>query len=198
MTSLERAYRYLRGEGYTVHPVGNDQFAVTQAGSRRTMTERELLSFAGIAAPTAYVVGFLFDEDRESVALIEKRKGPREMAGKLNGIGGKIEPGETPAAAMEREFGEEAGVAGIDWEHVAELRGPDFVLHVYAGFHLNIMFVRSQEAEQVAVYDIASVLTGKYPLMANLPTLITLALDRSGIVKPVLLFDGVAQERGGA
>lgn len=55
-----------------------------------------------------YVVGFAFDQDRLKVALIEKRR-PKWQAGKLNGIGGHIEAGETPAFAMSREFWEETG-----------------------------------------------------------------------------------------
>jgi hypothetical protein len=55
-----------------------------------------------------YVVGFMFDFAFERVALIRKRK-PIWQAGKLNGIGGKIEANETREEAMRREFIEEAG-----------------------------------------------------------------------------------------
>ncbi len=41
-----------------------------------------------------YVLGFAFDEDYEWVALIKKNR-PQWQAGKLNGVGGKIEPNET-------------------------------------------------------------------------------------------------------
>lgn len=62
-----------------------------------------------LRAPQDYVVGYAFRSDYGAVALIEKRK-PAWQAGKLNGIGGKIEPGESPEAAMSREFLEEAGL----------------------------------------------------------------------------------------
>lgn len=57
---------------------------------------------------TAYVVGFAFDH-MNKVWLIRKNK-PEWQAGKLNGIGGRIEMGETSRQAMSREFHEEAGV----------------------------------------------------------------------------------------
>ena len=56
-----------------------------------------------------YVVGYCFDPYFEHVVLIEKAR-PEWQAGKLNGVGGKIEPKETPRRAMVREFQEEAGV----------------------------------------------------------------------------------------
>ena len=62
-----------------------------------------------MSAP-AYVIGFLFAPRYERVVLIEKRK-PAWQAGLLNGVGGKIEPGETPEEAIARECAEECGVA---------------------------------------------------------------------------------------
>lgn len=52
--------------------------------------------------PTHYVAGFMFNEDRTRVALIEKQK-PDWQRGKLNGIGGKIEDDESPVEAMTSE-----------------------------------------------------------------------------------------------
>lgn len=68
---------------------------------------------------TSYVAGFMTDGQR--VALIEKNR-PPALAGKLNGIGGKVEPFETPELAMVREFGEETGFVHKDWRHFATLR----------------------------------------------------------------------------
>lgn len=52
-----------------------------------------------------YVCGFAFTEDGR-VLLIRKAR-PDWQAGLLNGIGGKVEKGETPTGAMMREFEEE-------------------------------------------------------------------------------------------
>jgi 8-oxo-dGTP diphosphatase len=73
-----------------------------------------------------YVCGFLFSPDRSRVLLIRKNR-PAWQAGKLNGVGGKIEPGETPHQAMVREFREEAGVDLPEprWQHVLTLSGKD-------------------------------------------------------------------------
>lgn len=60
------------------------------------------------AAGQQYVVGLAVNQGW--VALIRKAK-PAWQAGRLNGIGGKVEPGEDPQLAMAREFEEEAGVA---------------------------------------------------------------------------------------
>lgn len=58
---------------------------------------------------TKYVCGFLFNHSFDRVVLIRKNRGPRHMAGKANGVGGKIEIGESPRGAMSREFLEETG-----------------------------------------------------------------------------------------
>ena len=65
------------------------------------------------------------------IALLEKKSGPH--IGLLNGIGGKIEPGECPEEAMTREFTEEAGVhiSEIGWDMRVELTGHDKSWRVY-------------------------------------------------------------------
>lgn len=67
----------------------------------------------------------MFDPRFHRVALIRKAK-PEWQKGKLNGIGGKIEEGEGPFAAMVREFREETGVDHRDWGTFAEMTGPDW------------------------------------------------------------------------
>lgn len=67
------------------------------------------------------VAGFLFYKDR--VVLVKKTK-PEWQAGLLNGIGGKIEPGESPFDAMVREFEEETGYRTLEWEEFAVEIGP--------------------------------------------------------------------------
>jgi 8-oxo-dGTP diphosphatase len=71
-----------------------------------------------------YACGFLFSLDRTHVLLIRKRR-PAWQAEKLNGIGGKIEPGELPAQAMAREFREEAAtdIPPERWREVLTLTG---------------------------------------------------------------------------
>src|SRR5574339_145798 len=71
-------------------------------------------------AGARYVVGFMFDENEEHVLLIRKTH-PDWQAGKLNGIGGRIEDGESAREAMQREFKEEVGVDHEDWKHYCVL-----------------------------------------------------------------------------
>lgn len=71
---------------------------------------------------TEYVLGFYLWGSR-FVLLIRKNR-PDWQAGKLNGIGGHIEPGETPEQAMVREFREEAGPETSGWIQFAELNFP--------------------------------------------------------------------------
>lgn len=61
-----------------------------------------------------YVCGFMFDDDG-SVLLIEKLR-PDWQTGKLNGVGGRIEDGESGEEAMRREFLEETGIDHADWK----------------------------------------------------------------------------------
>lgn len=69
-----------------------------------------------------YVLGFYLTP--QGVVLIRKSK-PEWAKGKLNGIGGHIEEGETPLEAMVREFDEEAGIksASDEWTELLTLRG---------------------------------------------------------------------------
>ena len=69
-----------------------------------------------------------------NILLIEKKRGLG--AGKINGPGGKIEPGETPLEAIIRETQEELVITPHDPIKLGELRFsmsdcPDILCHVY-------------------------------------------------------------------
>lgn len=78
---------------------------------------------------TEYVAGFMFDGDR--VALVVKNR-PAWQAGKMNGVGGHIELGETPEQAMYREFVEETGYKWkVYWHKFAVLSGEHFRVYFF-------------------------------------------------------------------
>lgn len=102
-----------------------------------------------------YVLGFLFNHEGSEVALIRKNR-PDWQAGRLNGIGGKIEPNEWPLAAMTREFAEEAGVivAPTLWSHLMTREGPHYRVYVFVAFHSTFLnAVRTVTDEVVGVYE---------------------------------------------
>lgn len=73
--------------------------------------------------------------DPDGRVLIAQRPEGRSMAGLWEFPGGKVEPGETPEAALIRELGEELGID--TW---ASCLAPlSFVSHAYDDFHLLMM-----------------------------------------------------------
>lgn len=99
-----------------------------------------------------YVVGFLFCG--EEVLLIRKAR-PQWQRGKLNGVGGHVEMGETFRAAMIREFLEETRVRGLIWEQFVQYSGVEDPGKVGAtggvGTPFEIAFFRSEVKTKPAV-----------------------------------------------
>lgn len=128
-----------------------------------------------------YVNGFYMDK-LGWVALIEKNR-PAWQAGKLNGIGGKIEPGETPAQAMRREFREEAGVDVPDWKPTIILSGEEWKCHFFLSLQEDIDHgsVKSLTDEPVHLINMDQLpeLSREGTLISNIPWLIDLSLDPS-------------------
>jgi 8-oxo-dGTP diphosphatase len=75
------------------------------------------------------VIGFLIDT-KGNVLLIEKNH-PAWQKGRLNGLGGKIESGETPLQAMIREFQEEAGAKVTSWRQFCIMTGDSYELYLF-------------------------------------------------------------------
>ena len=128
-----------------------------------------------------YVVGFMFSSDRTCVALIRKQK-PTWQYGKLNGIGGKVEPMEEIKPAMVREFREETGCETTpdQWFHFLEMSGTEnaFRVDFFTTFG-DVTRLTSMESEKVEVIrtEEINVLRGFQDMVENLPWLIALALD---------------------
>jgi 8-oxo-dGTP diphosphatase len=105
-------------------------------------------------AQVEYVVGFAFDT-RGRVALIRKNR-PAWQAGRLNGIGGHVEPGEAPRDAMTREFQEETGTRLDGWERFAVMAFPGAIIYFYRLRNLHpirLDGLRSITDEEVCIWD---------------------------------------------
>ena len=121
-----------------------------------------------------YVVGFLFDDAERNVVLIEKKR-PDWQAGKLNGVGGRIELGESPSQTMRREFREEAGQDVATWKPVVTMQGDRWLVFFFKAFgfpHLS----RTMTDENVSVVDVKCL---PEIVLPKLKWLIPLCLDSS-------------------
>jgi len=127
-----------------------------------------------------YVLGFAFTPEvglYRRVALIEKKK-PKWQEGRINGIGGKIEPGETAVQAMSREFYEETSVfLGVEhWRHAGRLIGNDWASEVFTVVHPHVALVRTNEFEQVRLDNVFITRSQLNPCIENVLALIDLCL----------------------
>ena len=97
--------------------------------------------------PVEYVAGFVFDKSHERVILIRKNR-PTWQAGRLNGVGGHIEPGESSLEAMRREFEEESGCDLDQWSAFATIKGPwgsvEF-FRIFTDDAFNLVYSRTDE-----------------------------------------------------
>jgi 8-oxo-dGTP diphosphatase len=131
--------------------------------------------------PTTYVLGFAFDAGGtfESVCLMEKVK-PNWQKGLLNGVGGKMEPGETEHQAMTREFREETSVniPPTDWHKFFTMRfGNGAVVHCFTARLPDDQAPITMEEEEVSLYSTG--IDGSWvlnvPIVPNLRWLIPMA-----------------------
>jgi 8-oxo-dGTP pyrophosphatase MutT (NUDIX family) len=148
-----------------------------------------------------YVLGFAFshafNQYEKRLVLIRKNR-PEWQAGKMNGIGGKIEEEDfkwnfnheaTPMVvkyAMTREFKEETGVESTSdqWDYFGkmifnkDIMGGGATVHLLRSFLIPIDDCKTNEDEEIIIDKVKSYLSGySYPLMHNLPILIPLALS---------------------
>lgn len=142
-----------------------------------------------------YVAGFMFNERRDLLALIEKKR-PAWQAGRLNAIGGHVEKGETPAQAIRREFHEEAGVNHDSWEQTVHLVKPGlWEVYFFRAFTPRVVEVLSQTDEEVKLVTVFDAKNSLY-VIDNLKWLIPMQLDQD-LKWPLLVFE-MSQHTGQA
>lgn len=127
-----------------------------------------------------YVLAFMVNATKNQILLIKKKR-PAFQAGKMNGIGGKIEGDETPVEAIIREVEEETGLktTEYEWANFGEMRLPDGgKVHLFKTFRDDLENALSMTDEEVVVMDIDyNVL--KPLVMPNLIWLIDVAMDNT-------------------
>lgn len=144
-------------------------------------------------------MGFAFDSDLR-VALVKKDR-PAWMAGKWNGVGGKVEPGEAPIEAMVREFEEETGLltSPVEWQRFATLRhtaenggsGCDIACFVAFLPAHELDRVRTVESEEVRVFGGDVLVRADLDLMDNMRWLLPMSLTLAESEVPALVELGV-------
>jgi len=118
-----------------------------------------------------YVLGFLFDQN-DKVLLIKKTK-PANLAGKWNGVGGKLEIKETYLEAMARETREETGIKeDIDWKWFAMIPVSTGMIYCYCSRVVDMPEYFSPTEELVSEFHIDS-------LPKNLSTKVLPLIDLS-------------------
>lgn len=124
-----------------------------------------------------FTLGFVFSPNYRDVLLIHKQR-PAWQAGKINGVGGKLEPGESPVEGVTREVYEETGLAvpPADWFATATMQAADWRVHVFSAvLSGNPNGAESRTDETVAWYPLDALPDG---MISNLTWLIPLCLDR--------------------
>lgn len=126
---------------------------------------------------TRYVLGFMFRDHAESVVLMRKLR-PEWQSGLLNGVGGKIEEGESELTAMIREFHEETGVATIaqHWDEFCEMKGVGWSVVCFRAFDSKAHDAAVTKTDEKVEKHVMASIAGDV-CVSNLHWLLELAID---------------------
>lgn len=123
-----------------------------------------------------YVLGFAFSQDLKQVVLIQKQK-PEFQFGKFNGVGGKIEIGETSLEAMQREFLEETNCpSGAQWKKFVILNSKTWTCECFFTVlnSIQLQMIETAESELIVKAHIDNLPSN---CMRNIHWLIPMALN---------------------
>ena len=140
-----------------------------------------------------YVNGYMVNslDLRTGLGVFLQKKKPAWQYGAWNGVGGKIEPGETPEEAMCREFFEEADVQTRpdEWELAVVLQGDDFIVYNFRSVQSleKMQECRTKTAEPIVIRSCISMLTDA-PVLANMLWSLPMILSQD-IVFPIIVSD---------
>lgn len=105
-----------------------------------------------------YTLVFIFDLKGDRLLMIHKssKNSPSVVYDKFNAVGGKIEPGETPAAGATREVEEETGIklTGKSLHNFALLTDDkNFKIHCFCTFTNKISQFQQKTKEKLEIFQ---------------------------------------------
>lgn len=172
------------GDAYWDHPIAQWPLALG------TKAIGEMVKRNGT---TRYCVGLAFNAGMTYVALVKKTH-PEWQAGKWNGVGGKLEPGESPLEAMRREFSEGCSIQTVDWDLFVMLSG---VTDAFEGWEVSFFwsFIRDGDWKTGTNYGLTEERVEIIPTewlnrgpafvtIDNIPFLIEIARSRARADRP--------------
>jgi 8-oxo-dGTP diphosphatase len=120
-----------------------------------------------------YCLGFVVDPSGERVLLMEKRR-PSWQAGRLNGIGGKVEGEETGVEAMVRECQEETGLVlpADAWAPMGAIAFEGGQVHVYVATG-DVDAAQALTDEPMRPVKLSDAVNGRYPLVDSVQEILT-------------------------
>ncbi len=146
----------------------------------------------------AYTLGFIFNHDLTKVLLMHKQR-PGWQVGKLNGIGGRIEPNEKNIDCIVREVIEETGVSTKkeNWTYFGEIKSDDWRVDLYTlKYSGNVNDFSTTTDEKIEWFKINNL---PYNIIANLSWILPLAiygLKNNGLKKCSVEYFKIDSEKG--
>lgn len=120
-----------------------------------------------------------FDKALSNILLIKKNRGPLELHGKLNGIGGKINSGELSVSAMNRECEEETElkIQDINWVDFLRLDARNGFVYCFYTVTDDVFNFKQIEDEELILHPASAINTDNSQIKANLSWIIPMAIN---------------------